>query len=1171
MKKQLNARGIILAAAIIGMLGNVGAADNLWVGDTSGNWTEVNWTNALAANDYLFFGVAGVAGAALTNDTTANTQYNTLTFNSGASAFTMTGNAINLGGGLTNNSTSLQAINLDLSPTVNFDIYAASGGTLVLQRLTSGGSTKTATLSGPGSIILTGSVDNFSMAYTVNTGTLVLAKASAGTIHSVGSGFTLNGGTVQLAGSGSDQIYDGNTVTINGGVLDINGRSETVTGLSGTGGIITNISATAGTLTIGSSGGNFSYAGSIVRGAGAVGITKIGAGAQTLSGNNNFAGSTIVRRGTLNITGSSTGTGGVYVVDNNAASTASAMLNISGDVTATNMWLGDRAGAGQAGAVYQTSGTVTLTRPAGIDDFRIGSVGGGGAGYYKLVGGTLIANEVGIGAGATLTDTLGVMDITGGTFTDTGFITIGRGRGTSSGLLNVTGGAVTFGSSQGQLGLNWEAIKTAGAISVVNVGGGAGNATITGPSINAATRGLNLLNNNVASTYGIANLLSNGTLTVSSVEATGGANPTALLNFNGGTLKATALNRGTSFMTSGNIDGIYLYNGGATINDNGTAITVSTPLLAPTGNGVTTISVTNGGSGYVGAPMVTITNGTGAPATAFANMVDDGTGNGTFKIASFTVTSAGVYTVDPTAIMLRGGGPTTAASGFTISTAANSGGGLTKTGTGTLTLTGNNTYTGGTTISNGVIQITSDAQLGAIPGSATVNVSLHGGTLYNNNSTPDLSANRIISIGAAGGYLQAGWGPAQGLIANGQITGTGGLGINWDSGRVTLNAVNSYQGNTTLGAAGPGYWVNVGANPTLKLGVDNALPYGASAGNVVFGTSANNNTATLDLNGHSVQINGLTGSSNATVDNSSGSGAYVLTVGNNDQTSTFGGVIKNTSGTVALTKTGAGTLTLSGVNTYSGSTTVGGGTLALSGGGSFAGGVIDIKSSARFDVSATTAGSYALASGRSLTNRGAVIGGLIIDDGALAIGGGSYAGAVTNLAGGTLTPGVGGDTNFFQSLTLAGGSTNLFWIGSATTHDMSVVTNSLDYTGSSMPQLSLNLSSYTWNSGDQFVLYNNLFSGMSTFDGTNQYFQIADAFGAVSNLYNNALFSAVTGGGTATNLFTVRYDFNSGDGQNNDILLTAIPEPASFNLLVLLGAACWMRRRMHRSRNRWKV
>ena len=189
-----------------------------------------------------------------------------------------------------------------------------------------------------------------------------------------------------------------------------------------------------------------------------------------------------------------------------------------------------------------------------------------------------------------------------------------------------------------------------------------------------------------------------------------------------------------------------------------------------------------------------------------------------------------------------------------------------------------------------------------------------------------MAANRTVLLGAGGGYFAPGYG--QDLGINGLITGTGGLGIDWEGGSVTLNAVNNYQGDTTIGTNGPGYWETTVANVTLKLGIDNALPYGAGNGNVVFGTSANNNTPKLDLNGHNVQMNGLTGSANATIDNTVAS-TYALTVGNNGQTSTFGGVIKNSAGTLALTKTGNGTLTLSGANTYTGNTTVNGGTLEI--------------------------------------------------------------------------------------------------------------------------------------------------------------------------------------------------------------------------------------------------
>jgi hypothetical protein len=115
-----------------------------------------------------------------------------------------------------------------------------------------------------------------------------------------------------------------------------------------------------------------------------------------------------------------------------------------------------------------------------------------------------------------------------------------------------------------------------------------------------------------------------------------------------------------------------------------------------------------------------------------------------------------------------------------------------------------------------------------------------------------------------------------------------------------------------------------------------------------------------------------------------------------------------------------------------------------------------------------------------------------------------------------------------------------------------------------MPQLKLDFSSYTWNSGDEIVLYNNLFTGTSDFTGANRFFQFQDAFGNLTNLYNNTLFSAVTAG-SATNLFRINYDaLANGDGQHNDIAITAIPEPSSLSLLTVFGAAYWLRRRLNR-------
>ncbi|HQU41361.1 MAG TPA: autotransporter-associated beta strand repeat-containing protein, partial [Pirellulales bacterium] len=260
---------------------------------------------------------------------------------------------------------------------------------------------------------------------------------------------------------------------------------------------------------------------------------------------------------------------------------------------------------------------------------------------------------------------------------------------------------------------------------------------------------------------------------------------------------------------------------------------------------------------------------------------------------------------------------------------------LTKAGSGTLILTGNNTYSGGTTISAGTLQVGNDTATGTLgtgavvdnaalafyrSGTATIANAISGtGTLTQSSSGTLILTGSNSYTGTtaiSSGTLQVGAGGTTGSLGTGSVTGgytvlafdrsdnltvsnalNGNISVVQEgTGILTLTGGNAYTGSTTVNAGG-----------TLQVGSSNAnvLPNGAGTGTVVV-------NGTLDLNGYSPTVGGLSGSGTVT---SSVSGASALRVGNNNQASTFAGVIQDGSGTVSVTKVGTNTLTLTDNNT----------------------------------------------------------------------------------------------------------------------------------------------------------------------------------------------------------------------------------------------------------------
>ena len=135
-----------------------------------------------------------------------------------------------------------------------------------------------------------------------------------------------------------------------------------------------------------------------------------------------------------------------------------------------------------------------------------------------------------------------------------------------------------------------------------------------------------------------------------------------------------------------------------------------------------------------------------------------------------------------------------------------------------------------------------------------------------------------------------------------------------DGTTVVFDTANSYNGPTTLQNSG-----------TLKLGASNIMPTSPQSDLTV------NTSSIFDLASFSDGVASLTGDSTAIVKNSVASTTSILTVNPSSGSATFVGVISGTNGGVqgdiALLKNGAGTLVLTGLNTFSGSTTINAGTL----------------------------------------------------------------------------------------------------------------------------------------------------------------------------------------------------------------------------------------------------
>ena len=456
-----------------------------------------------------------------------------------------------------------------------------------------------------------------------------------------------------------------------------------------------------------------------------------------------------------------------------------------------------------------------------------------------------------------------------------------------------------------------------------------------------------------------------GTATLEVIAGGYATNTTGYLGFNAGGVGTATVLSGT-WANSGN-----LYVGGegtGTLNVTGGSVTNSDGYIATSNNSVGTVTVSSGtwanggmlvvglggtgtlnvtgGSvtnsrGYLGnsnnsVGTVTVSGGTWATSgeLKIGNYYDDPEFPDDFAIATGTLTmTGGLVTVSGTlsratyngtslgTINLNAGGTLQIGTGgagsrldvgnltndgtlvfnqsnnYTYSDSISGSGAVTKAGAGTLTLSAANTYTGLTTIVGGTLAYGTNNTLG------TGGVAVNGGvlnlsTFSDSVGTVTLTSGTIAGTGtltSSSGFTMEGTG-----LASASLAGAVGL-TKSGNGTLTLSANNGYTGRTQ---------VNGGV-----LAVNN--------------TNALAGTGTISFGGGSLQYSASNTRDYSAKILNSGSAIAIDTNGQNVTFATGLG----SSNTGGLTKSGAGTLTLTASNGYTGGTTISSGTLQVGNGG----------------------------------------------------------------------------------------------------------------------------------------------------------------------------------------------------------------------------------------------
>ena len=910
--------------------------------------------------------ISGVGGSLVKIGTgaftlAASNSYTAGTTVTGGTLIAQLNNSLGTGNLVMNNATAYTTAAVDFTsaaPTVSSIASSGAGlNTIVLGNLSNASSTSLTVGSDNTSTTFAGSIVDAG----ASPANGQLVKTGSGTLTLSGTN-TYTGGTSVLAGAlaatqaGALSNYGtaGAVSVSSGALLSLNAGG---TGEFTASGLASLLSANGGNFAAGSMlniiptnapAPGFTYASNIT---GALGLYQLGttSGTLTLAGSNSYTGGTTLAEGYLALSG----TGGATPIPGNMTIVNTSVMNNLVFATQNNqfapgavMTFNGTSGNGyfELAGSTQTLAGINETNSRGVIENQqfapLGSTGSGllvlnGSGNYSYNG--YLRNQNGTlsllmsATGGTQTLIGGNINYTGGTTVNAGQVILNDTTGFNSPTTIASGGKVSWAGAGNYSDGNTFAttLQSGGTLENINTSGywvlsspiTASGATFINESEPAASSGNQAF-------YLDGGLKGSGTVTITVANAGNGVNLRNNSTSFAGTLIVNGISSATAYANSG------LGVGGCT-------------------------------TGLTNADIVL----NGSIETAAGGYGESDTNNTTFQMGTLSGTGTVVSNGGSTTITLGNTGNSATFSG----SIANGTGTMTlvKTGSGVQTLSGTNTYTGSTTVSGGTLALASGGVINSasqllVTSAGTATFNLSGGTF----TTSRGASGNTVYLGSSAGQtgiinMSGGLFSVPSDTTNYAMTlgdgGTGGTGI-WNQTGGSANFAGDVWVRNQAGTVAQ--WNLSGG--TMTTG--GYLLTQRGTGTLTISNTATVSTGyvamvgwTLAAANGTVNLNGGTLTTGYVAENSPGQGALgtgtfnfnggLLQAGTNSTTFMTGlsaanvlsgGAIINTNGYAitigqallhsgttdgGLLKLGAGTLTLTGSNTYTGGTSVAGGTL----------------------------------------------------------------------------------------------------------------------------------------------------------------------------------------------------------------------------------------------------